>query len=94
MFQYAVLGIHQVIYHILALGSFIQLPHNQYQFARLLSKATSDLSMAALHMKEELKCVMLASGVQSVMTYGMEMMLELLVGSWDFLHGVSHLCFL
>ena len=45
--------------------------------------------MAALHMKEELKCAIMDSGVQCVMMLGVEMMLRWLVDSWDFLHGVS-----
>ena len=44
--------------------------------------------MAALHMKEELKCVTMDSGVQCVMISSMEMMLELFAGNWDSLHGV------
>ena len=63
------------------------------QFARMLSKATSDLSMVALLMKEELKCVTMASGVPFAMMAGMEMMLELLVGNLDSLHGVSKFVF-
>ena len=54
----------------------------------LRSKVTSDWPMAALLMKEELKCVTMASGVLFVMMLGVEMMLELLVDSWDSLHGV------
>ena len=45
--------------------------------------------MAALHMKEELKCATMDSGVQCVMMLGVEMMLRWLVDSWDFLRGVS-----
>ena len=44
--------------------------------------------MAALHMKEELKCVTIDSGVQCVMIVSMVMTLELFAGSWDSLHGV------
>ena len=49
--------------------------------------------MAALLMKEESKYVMLVSGVLCVMTFGMEMMLQWPVGSWDSLHGVRDLYF-
>ena len=48
----------------------------------------SDLSMVVHHMKEELKCATMVSGGPFVMTAGVEMMLELFVGSWDSLHGV------
>ena len=44
--------------------------------------------MAALRMKEELKCVTMDSGVQCVMMLGVEMMLQWLADSLDFLHGV------
>ena len=52
-----------------------------FQCAQLHSKETSDWSMAALHMKEELKCATMDSGVQCVMTAGVEMMLELFASS-------------
>ena len=44
--------------------------------------------MVAHHMREELKCVITDSGGLFVMTVLVEMMLEWLVDSWDFLHGV------
>lgn len=37
---------------------------------------------------------MLVGGEPYVMIFGMEMMLELLAGSWDFLHGVNFSCIL
>ena len=61
-----------------------------FQCAQLHSKETLDWPMAALHMKEELKCVMMDSGVQCVMTAGVEMMLVLLASSLDSLHGVRY----
>ena len=60
------------------------------QCAQLHSKVTSDWPMAALHMKEELKCVTMDSGGLSVMTGGVEMMLELLASSLDSLRGVRY----
>ena len=45
--------------------------------------------MVVHRMKEELKYATMASGARFVMMPGEEMMLELLVGSWDSLRGVS-----
>ena len=44
--------------------------------------------MVAHHMKEELKYATTGGGVQYVMIFGMEMMLQLPVDNWDFHHGV------
>ena len=44
--------------------------------------------MEALLTREESKYVIVASGGLFVMTVGIEMMLEWLVDSWDFPHGV------
>ena len=44
--------------------------------------------MVPLHMKEELRCVTMDSGVQCVMMLGAETMLQWLADSLDFLHGV------
>ena len=44
--------------------------------------------MVALRMKEELKCATMDSGVQCVMIFGVEMMLQWLADSLDSLHGV------
>ena len=44
--------------------------------------------MVVHHMKEDLKCAIMVSGELFVMTAGVEVMLEWLVDSLDFLHGV------
>ena len=67
--------------NLITFAIYIQLVH-------LRSRVTSDWPMEALLTREESKCVIVASGGLFMMTVGIEMMLEWLVDSWDFPHGV------